>query len=33
MGYSEFHYDGQLRAGSGMRNTLYIHFDLGEQAM
>jgi FkbM family methyltransferase len=32
MGYGEFHYDGQLHAGPGMRNTLYIHLEAGQQA-
>jgi FkbM family methyltransferase len=32
MGYGEFHYDGQLHAGQGPRNTLYIHLGDGQQA-
>jgi FkbM family methyltransferase len=32
LGYGEFHYDGQLHAGQGPRNTLYIHLGDGQQA-
>jgi FkbM family methyltransferase len=32
IGYSEFHFEGRLCAGRGVRNTIYVHHDANRQA-